>query len=255
MWLRLRQICLVARELAPPRADLEAVFGLAVCHSDSAVHKYGLENCLLPVGNQLLEIVAPTREGTAAGRYLERRGGDGGYMVITQCDDLDPRRARVDALGVRIANPLDYEDYRGMQLHPRDTGGSFFEIDFQEGGEAIDGPWHPAGPDWQAYRRTDRVDAIPAVELQSAAPEALARRWAEIAEIDLAGGGDRWILPLENAELHFVPDRDGRGDGLSALHLRVRDEAAVRATARERGLVDDGGVITICGTRFHLAPA
>ena len=41
MWLRLRQICLVARELRPAIEDLEAVFGLRVCHVDPGVKTFG----------------------------------------------------------------------------------------------------------------------------------------------------------------------------------------------------------------------
>jgi len=37
----------------------------------------GLHNFLMPVGSNFLEVVAPSREGTAGGRYLDRRGGDG----------------------------------------------------------------------------------------------------------------------------------------------------------------------------------
>ena len=65
--LRLRQICLVASELEKPVDDLKAVFGLATCHHDPAVEKYGLTNALLPVGTNFLEVVAPFRDGTAAG--------------------------------------------------------------------------------------------------------------------------------------------------------------------------------------------
>ena len=90
MWLRLRQICLVARDIEQVTQAFQTIFGLEVCHIDPNVGKYGLENRLLPIGNQILEIVAPTQPDTAAGRYLERRGGDGGYMVITQCDDHAP---------------------------------------------------------------------------------------------------------------------------------------------------------------------
>ena len=81
MWLRLRQVCLVAHDIQAVTRQFESIFHLEVCHIDEAVGKYGLENRLLPIGNQLLEIVAPTEPGTAAGRYLERRGGDGGYML------------------------------------------------------------------------------------------------------------------------------------------------------------------------------
>lgn len=252
MWLRLRQICLVSDSIEQVTEDLQSVFGIAVCHIDSAVHQYGLENRLFPIGNQFLEVVAPTREGTAAGRYLARRGGDGGYMVITQCDDLAPREQRVETLGVRIANRLDYDDFHGIQLHPRDTGGAFFEIDQQLGDTAPDGPWHPAGPDWATHRRTEVVESILAAELQSPEPMNLARRWAEIAELELQHDERGVSIALENASVRFVSARDSRGEGLAALDLKARDADAARSVAQARGLLAADGAITICGTRFYL---
>ena len=66
--LRLRQICLVAPDLTKPVAQLESVLGLKTCFHDPGVEKYGLNNALLPIGNNFLEVVAPFREGTAAER-------------------------------------------------------------------------------------------------------------------------------------------------------------------------------------------
>lgn len=253
MQLRLRQICLVAGDLDPVVTELRQVFGLEICYVDDAVAEYGLVNALMPVGNQFLEVVAPTRPGTAAGRYLERRGGDGGYMVITQCDDLDRRRKRVDELGVRVANPLAYGRFQGMQLHPRDTGGTFFEIDRQEDGDAGDGPWHPAGPDWQSFVRTHVVAAIVAAEIQSPDPDALAERWSAIAEIPLVRDqGAVATLPLANADLRFVVASDGRGEGLAGVDLRAADAEAAFASARARGLPQAGNEIRIGGMRFAL---
>ena len=77
--LRMRQICLVARDLDAAQADLTAIFGLEVCYRDPNIGRLGLRNFLLPVGDSFLEVVAPMREGTTAERYLDRRGGDGGY--------------------------------------------------------------------------------------------------------------------------------------------------------------------------------
>ena len=119
--LKLRQIALVAAELAPVEAAIVDVLGVSVCYRDPGVAYFGLENALFPIGDQFLEVVAPTQAGTAGGRYLERRGGDGGYMVITQCDDHAVRRARVDDLGVRIAHEFETDVFRNMQLHPKDT--------------------------------------------------------------------------------------------------------------------------------------
>ena len=271
MWLRLRQIALVAEKLAPVERALADVLGIEVAYRDPGVGHFGLENALLPIGNQLLEVVAPIRENTAGGRYLQRRGGDGGYMVITQCDDHGPRRARVEALGVRIVNQFETERFRSMQLHPKDTGGSFFEIDEQrsprqgsagvnpshEAGEDAhqpDGPWEPAGPDWRSHRRTEWVTGIVAAELQCEDPQKVARRWAEIAEIELIDGAHP-ILPLDNAELRFVPCEDRRPEGLGGIDLACVDRAAVLAAAEARNARTGEAQVHLCGMRINLPPA
>jgi hypothetical protein len=71
----MRQVCLVAPRLEPVVGDIAAIMGLTVCHRDPNVARYGLENALLPVDDILLEVVAPFREGTAAGRLLTRPAG------------------------------------------------------------------------------------------------------------------------------------------------------------------------------------
>jgi Glyoxalase-like domain len=253
MWIRLRQVALVARNLPPIVDQLHEVFGLEVGYRDPGVGTWGLENVVIPVGTQFLEVVAPTQEGTAGGRYLDRRHGDGGYMVITHTDDHAARRARAEALGIRTAHESDHGEFRGLQLHPADTGGSFLEIDYQEGGEDPHGPWWPAGPDWQEAARTDRVDGILGVELQVADPDTVAARWADILEIEPDSGGRR--ITLDNATVDFVDLADDRGDGLSGVRLAAVDPVAVERDAERLGLLADDGTIAICGMRFTVEPA
>ena len=257
MWLRLRQIALVAGQLQPALDDLNAVLGIDVCFVDPGVKAFGLENSLLPVGNQFLEVVAPTQEGTAGGRYLERRNGAGGYMVITQCDTHPPRRARVDELGVRVA--WGFEDpghYVCMQLHPKDTGGTFFEIDEQtdEGAHAIDGPWHPAGGrGWKKAQRLERVTGIAAAELQVDDPAATAAKWAAIAECPLGADADgNPTVQLDNAVLRFVPCSDGRPEGLGGIDVTTADRAAIVASAKERGAYRSDTQVYLVGMRVNL---
>jgi len=254
MWLRLRQIALVAEKLAPVEVALADVLGVAVCFRDPGVGHFGLENALLPIGNQLLEVVAPIRPDTAGGRYLERRGGDGGYMVITQCDDHAPRRARVAELGVRIVNQFDNHEFRNMQLHPKDTGGSFFEIDEQLGPRAHDpdGPWEPAGPDWQRARRLERVTGIVGAEIQCDDPAAVAARWGEIAELPVTAESGGPTIRLENATLRFVPCMDGRPEGLGGIDVTTRDGAAIRQAAAARGVLAGPDQVYLCGLRINL---
>src|SRR3712207_5616716 len=100
--VRLRQAVLVAAELEPVAARLRDELGLGEAFADPGVGEFGLENAVFALGDQFLEVGAPTRPGTAAGRYLERRGGDGGYMLIFQLDDLDSARSRAAELGIRV---------------------------------------------------------------------------------------------------------------------------------------------------------
>jgi hypothetical protein len=255
-YLRLRQICLVARELESRIAELTDIFGLAICHRDGNVGKYGLVNALLPIGASFLEVVAPTRDGTAAGRYLERRGGDGGYMVILDCDDIERRRRRMGEIGVRIANPLSYETYTGLQLHPRDTGGCMLEFNHTTGGAGLDGPYHPAGPDWRRAVRGDVTTALLAAEIQSHDPAALAARWSEIVErpVSRSASGEPQIL-LDLGAIRFVRDADGRGEGLGGIDLRAAKPDRIIDAAKRRGYPADRGVVTLCGTRFRLVAA
>ena len=233
-WIRLRQVALVARDLDTVVAGLGQAFGLEVAYRDPGVASFGLHNALLPVGNQFIEVVSPTREGTAGGRQLARLGGDGGYMVICHTDDHQGVRDRVERLGVRTAIDAHHDGYRIFQLHPSDTGGSFLEIDFQPGGDDPEGPWMPAGPEWRAARRVDVVDAITGVEVQSRDPASTAARWSEITACPLDGD----VLHLDNASVRFV---DGPVEALVAIDVAATDGAR------------RGDEILIGGVRFTLS--
>jgi hypothetical protein len=256
MSIRLRQVALVANKLAPVIEDLKAVFGLEVCYIDPGVEVFGLENSLLPVGNNFIEVVAPIKEDTAAGRYLKRRAGDGGYMVICQCDSHEgqlARRDRARELGIRIAMEHESEKYHVMQLHPADTGGSFFEIDWDAKGEP-EGNWDPAGGSgWTSAKRTDVVSGYSAVELQSPDPRGLAERWSRILEIPVSTDRRaRLEIALDNARIRFVEVPDGRGEGLSGIDMVVADREQLLAAAERRKCPMSAEHLVICGTRFYL---
>lgn len=252
-FLRLRQLCLVAYELSSVEEDLCAVFDVQVCHRDLEVGQFGLHNALLPFGTSFIEVVAPLHKGTAAGRYLERRRGNGGYMVILDSESLDRWRSHVADMGVRIAIPLAFEGFEGMQLHPRDTGGAILEINTTLGGADLGGPYWPAGPNWQQAVSTRRVDGIRGVVLQAADPGALAAKWASILQRPLDVTGRHWRVALDNAYLQFVAPQDDRGEGLIAIDLSVRDADAIRHAAQVRGLDADAKGVRIGGVHFSLS--
>src|SRR5260221_6987774 len=159
-YMRLRQICLVAPHLEPVISDIAGIMGLNVCYRDGNVAKYGLENALLPVDTILLEVVAPIEPGTAAGRFLDKTGGRGGYMAIFCCDDPDQRGRHATEIGVRTANVIDHAPYHGVQLHPRDCRAAFIEFNHTDGSDDIIGGYTPAGTDWQQLIRQDETHAL-----------------------------------------------------------------------------------------------
>ena len=255
MWIRLRQIAVACTDLNLVSRDLTSVLGLEACFTDPGVKQFGLKNTLWPVGTQFLECVTPLTSdlnATAAGRYIERKKGDTGYMVICEVDDVARRKAVVNELGIRVAFDLDYpkEGHVGIQLHPGDTGGSFLEMDemTMDGGGEVGGPWWPAGPNWQPYVRTERVDAISAATISSPDPVTLASRWAEITQVPFdLDDHNQPILDFDNARLRFVEEEDGRGERLSGIDVRCCDRPSVLATAETLGLRIDDETVALAG--------
>jgi hypothetical protein len=246
-YMRLRQICLVAPQLMPVVSDVAEIMGLSVCYRDGNVAKYGLENALLPVDTILLEVVAPFKDGTTAGRFIEKTGGRGGYMAIFCCNDPDERGRNANALGVRTANVIDHAPYHGVQLHPRDCRAAFIEFNHTEGSDDILGAYPPAGPDWQKFIRKDVTQALTAVELQSPDPQGLAEHWGKIIGVTPSAGAE---LKLPNATFRFVK---GASEIMSALEFRVTDAAQVMHAAKAKGHAVAGNEFLLGGVTFRVS--
>ncbi len=256
MSLTLRQICLVAEKLQPVIDDLVAVLGVEVCNVDPQVEVFGLENALVAVDTNFIEVVAPIAENTAAGRYLDRRGGNGGYMIITQTDNAEIQtacRARAADLNIRVAFEIPHDNGNYLQLHPTDTGGSFLEIDWDQNNNPT-GNWAPAGgTGWEKHIRTDVISALKGAEIQSPDPENLAERWSNITGIELRKDTTGCPeLPLNNAVIRFVQANDGRGEGLGGIDIEASDPMKLLQAAEDRGLKISDTLVMICGVRFNL---
>jgi hypothetical protein len=249
-YMRLRQVCLVAPHLEPVISDIAAIMDLSVCYRDGNVAKYGLENALLPVDTVLLEVVAPTQPGTAAGRFIDKTGGRGGYMAIFCCDDPDERGKTANAMGVRTANVITHAPYHGVQLHPRDCRAAFIEFNHTDGSDDVLGPYPPAGPDWQKSIRKDTTLALTGVEMESPEPEVLAAHWGKLIGVAVGKNASGELeLKLPNASFRFVK---GGSDLMSGLTFKVVDIAKVRDAAKARGCKVSGEGFDLCGVRFSL---
>jgi hypothetical protein len=254
--MRLRQIALVAEKLAPAEQEMFAVLGLAECYRDSLVGRYGLENVLGAIGGNFLEIVAPIQPGTSAGRYLQRRNGNGGYMVILQCPDALAERERIASLGVRVVEKIDRPKYVASHFHPSDVGGVLLSVDStpQANYREVMSDWAPAGDGWRKTVRGDVVTTLLGAEIQCPDPAATAALWSRILNLPAkAHGSGAPAIALENGDLRFVPIADGRGPGVGAIDVRAKDPARVLKEAETRGLKRSDKQVQVCGCRVNLA--
>lgn len=222
MRIRLRQIVMVAADLDDVERQIEGELDVELCYRDPGVATFGLRNALFPIGDKLLEVVSPTEPGTTAGRFLDKRGGDGGYMVIFEVDDLDRVRDLVTAAGVRVVYEAVGEGIVGLHLHPADVGGAIVSIDQAD----TWGEWPWAGPEWREHVQTGRVADVVAVEIAADDPEAMASSWGLVLDRPVA---DRTIR-LDEGEVRFVA-ADGRGEGVAGFVLRAAPGAEPIDTA------------------------
>ena len=239
--VRLRQVALVAARLAPVAQDIERELGLAGPFHDPGVGEFGLENAVWAVGDTFLEVVAPVRDGTTAGRYLERRGGDGGYMALFQVPDMADARRRVADLGVRVVWQADLADIAGTHLHPRDVPGAIVSLDAAE----PPGSWRWAGPAWAGVVPDHGPGGLVGLTVGAADPDAAAARWGAVLGLEVTddAGGPAIVLDSGRQVVRFAP-AGARGEGIDEVEIAVPD--AVRAG---RDSVACGGVA------FLLRPA
>jgi len=258
-YLRLRQICLVAADLSEASRMIEGVLRVPVCYQDPGVGKYGLHNALFAMGGTFLEVVSPLPgvKDTAAERYLSRRGGDGGYMFIVDCDNLEARRTHFEAKGLRMVEDLkagnEVVGSEAIHLHPRDTGGCLLSIDRHTGGADMMGGYFWAGAHWKLKAAAPSERMLLGADMQSADPEGLARRWGEILERPINRISDGvWEIALDHGFARFTPLMDERGEGLSCVHLGCADPEILLGAARAAGLLIHEDGFDLAGVRFKL---
>ncbi|MCP5180510.1 MAG: VOC family protein [Pseudomonadales bacterium] len=235
--MKLRQIALAAAHLEPIRTNLMTLLGLDADFADSGVGEFGLMNTVQAIGDSFLEVVAPSRADTAAGRTLALRGEDPcGYMVLLQVADFAAFEARLDARGLRKVWRIDRPEVSAAHVHPKDIGGAI--VSFDEMRPPAEWLW--GGPGWQ-QRRARNAIAIVGCIVGARQPESMRARWADVLGVS---AGDTRLNLDAGTWIDFVP---AGKDGVIAAVLACDDPAGMAARARTLEL---DGVL-----RFVAAPA
>ena len=225
---RLRQVALAALDCDATASQLQETFGWPEPFHDPGVGHFGLTNAVFAAGDTFVEVVAPVQPGTTAGRYLERRGGDSGYMAIFQMPDLDEARRRVADADIRVVWTSDHADIAGTHLHPKDVPGAIVSLDWADPPES----WRWAGPDWTGRApEYPHAGAIAGITIEVADPVGAAGRWARVLGLTVIDDRDTATIELAHAgqDLRFVPAGSARGEGITEVRLSAeRPMPAVR---------------------------
>ena len=231
--MRLRQIALVAHDLEPVATQLNAVFGLKIAFRDPAVGIFGLVNIVMPVGGEFLEIVQPVAADASASRYLKRRGGDAGYMLIFEVPDALVYRTRLAGKGVRIIAQHTSPEYSFTHFHPGDFDGVLTSVDMAGDGSAWRdrfSDWPPAGKNWREALAPSDIVGIVGASVQARDSEAAAARWSELLQVERDGT----VLFLDGAVVRFVSPLDSDGTRIVGIDVAVADSAKIISRAGER---------------------
>lgn len=214
---RLRQVALVAADCDGTARRLQETFGWPDPFHDHGIIRFGLTNAVFAAGDTFVEVVSPVQPGTTAGRYLERRGGDSGYMAIFQLPDLGEARRRVADAGIRVVWSADYADIAGTHLHPKDVPGAIVSLDWADPPES----WRWAGPEWTGQAPPHAGGGVSGVTIEVDDPAAAAATWAGVLGLSVTdvGGTPTVLLDQAGQDLRFVPAPSGRADGISEVRL------------------------------------
>ena len=224
--------------------DLCKLFNFEVAFNDPGVAHFGLENAVIPIGTDFLEVVSPVEENTTAGRYLNKRGGNGGYMIIIQVDKFEDSQKLVNEYNIKTVWETDLPKAKAMHLHPKQMGGAILSLDWMEPKES----WKWAGPNWEK-NISGPIKGIDGVEIQSDDPELMLNTWLRVLG-DVERDHENKIL-LDNTWIKFSQAIDGRGPGISAFSLKAENSNEIIERAQNLGFMVDG-TITIGGVKFYL---
>jgi hypothetical protein len=214
--VRLRQAVLVASELEPVADRLRSELGLDEPFRDPGVGAFGLHNVVFALGDCFLEVISPTQPDAPASRHLARHGGDGGYMVLFDLEDLDAARGRAQEKGVRVVWQIDLEDISGTHLHPVDMRGAIVSIDSSR----PYGTWRWGGPDWTGRTGAGAAATLTGVTVAVSEPDAVARKWADVLRLEPDATGRTLALDA-GGEVRFVESADEPEPGIVEIAVAM----------------------------------
>ena len=119
---------IAVKSIAEARGFYEAL-GLCVTHEETVEHER-VKTAMLPVGESRVELLEPTEEDSAVGKFLAKRG-EGLHHVALQVEDVHAAMERLKARGARLISDevkVGAGGHLYFFVHPASAGGVLVEI-------------------------------------------------------------------------------------------------------------------------------
>jgi methylmalonyl-CoA epimerase len=126
---RIDHIGVAVEDLDAALALYERDYAMTLVHRET-VAEQGVEAALLDVGENHVELLAPTGPDTPVGKFLAKKG-PGMHHVAYQVDDIEGTLASLKEAGLRLIDETPRTGIRNSRvafLHPATAGGLLTEI-------------------------------------------------------------------------------------------------------------------------------
>jgi len=126
--IRIDHLGVAVKSLAQARTFYEAL-GLQVTHEETVEHER-VRTAMLPLGASRIELLEPTEEDSAVGRFLAKRG-EGLHHVALRVENIEAVMQRLKERGVRLISEQVQVGAGGhlyFFVHPASAGGVLLEI-------------------------------------------------------------------------------------------------------------------------------
>ena len=246
--MRLRQICFVAEDLEFSLSELSRIFKTDVCFRDPGVGHFGLANGLLEVGGDFIEVVSPIKDNTTAGRFLNKMNGDGGYMLIFQCDNALAYREKAEKLNIRSIWKTDLDNgVSATHFHPKDINGVIMSIDSMNDDSWKEkySYWQWAGDNWLNEKKNNGFSII-GVTMKCNNSKSLSEKWSLFLNLPLEFENNICKLKANDFEINFIEDTNIKFNYMAELDVRVNDQdykASMDIQENE---------VSVCGVKINL---
>lgn len=248
--MRIKQLVFVSEERDKLAKQICNLLDLKETYHDAGLISFGLENVLIPLNDTFFEIVMPVQENTTAERFLNKRNGGGGYMVIVDVENFEKEEERINSSDIDIVWHGDRRKgeirARTIHLHPKQIGGAILSLDKMEPANA----WLWAGTDWEKDINLKLVDCLSGVILQSSNPSDLCSKWEKALGIKRSSS-DEITIQLDRSKIIFIEDADGRGEGVSAFIIKSLNKEKILKNALEMKIMRNNE-ISLGGVRIIL---